>query len=325
MSSNALVSVIVPVYKVEEYLVKCVDSILGQSYRDLEVILVDDGSPDSCGEMCEEFARKDARVKVIHQKNGGLSAARNTGLCHASGEYVLFVDSDDYIALDLLEDLLKHAEDGVDVLLFDHCEVTSSGEKIFGNKWFPGISSDEIKRRIVSDQIYNSAWGKLFRRRLWDGLEFPVGLVYEDLYVMPSVVVKAGEVRYVDLGRAGSYYNRLNPGAITAPARDNRPRNRYDRSLALEEHRRVAEEMGWSDIASWAEAKAVQEMIRALYANEASPELADDKVAHGFAYLERHRSASSLLNAKYKFLLWAAFSFPSFNRFYGSLRLRLSR
>src|SRR5690606_16500345 len=204
----------------------------------------------------------------------------------------------------------------VDVLLFDHCEVTDSGEKIFGNKWFSGISSDEIKRRIVSDQIYNSAWGKLFRRRLWDGVEFPVGLVYEDLNVMPSVIVKAGEVRYVDLGRAGYYYNRVNPSAITAPTRDHRPRNRYDRSLALEEHRRVAEEMGWSDIASWAEAKAVQEMIRALYANEASPELADDKVARGFAYLEKHRSASKFLNAKYKFLLWAAFSFPSFNRFY---------
>ena len=92
---NPIISIIVPIYNVEEYLPKCIDSILNQTYKELEVILVDDGSPDSCGKICDRYAKKDERVKVIHQKNGGLSAARNSGLDCANGEYIGFVDSDD--------------------------------------------------------------------------------------------------------------------------------------------------------------------------------------------------------------------------------------
>lgn len=94
---NELVSVVVPIYKVEQYLDRCVNSILNQTYKNIEIILVDDGSPDLCGRMCDEFKERDSRIKVIHQSNQGLSAARNSGLSIAGGKYILFIDSDDYI------------------------------------------------------------------------------------------------------------------------------------------------------------------------------------------------------------------------------------
>ena len=104
---NPLISVIVPVYKVEQFIHRCVDSILNQTYTNLEIILVDDGSPDRCGEICDEYAEKDSRIRVIHQKNGGPSAARNAGLDICTGEYIAFVDSDDYIEPDMLQQLLS--------------------------------------------------------------------------------------------------------------------------------------------------------------------------------------------------------------------------
>ena len=108
-NGNPLISVIVPVYKVEEYLARCVDSILGQTYRNLEILLVDDGSPDRCGVMCDEYASRDSRIRVIHKENGGLSSARNAAIDVARGEYIGFVDSDDWIEPETYEALLDMA------------------------------------------------------------------------------------------------------------------------------------------------------------------------------------------------------------------------
>ena len=105
MTNQPLLSVIIPVYKVEKYLRQCVDSVINQTYKNLEIILVDDGSPDNCGKICDEYAEKDKRVKVIHQLNKGLSGARNTGTEQASGEYIAFVDSDDWLDVHMYEDL----------------------------------------------------------------------------------------------------------------------------------------------------------------------------------------------------------------------------
>lgn len=121
---NTLVSVIVPVYKVEKYLHRCIDSIINQTYKNLEIILVDDGSPDNCGKICDEYAEKDNRIKVIHKSNGGLSSARNAGLDVANGDYVYFVDSDDYIDTKLVEDNLNLAiEHDADMVCFNYFEV----------------------------------------------------------------------------------------------------------------------------------------------------------------------------------------------------------
>ena len=111
MGAFLVISVIVPVYKVEQYLPQCIESIINQTYRNLEIILIDDGSPDNCGKICEEYAQKDKRIKVFHKKNGGLSDARNYGIARASGEYLAFVDSDDWIEPDMYEVLVNWIED----------------------------------------------------------------------------------------------------------------------------------------------------------------------------------------------------------------------
>ena len=119
-----LVSIVVPIYKVEQYLERCVQSICNQTYPKLEIILVDDGSPDQCGELCEMYAKKDERIRVVHKENGGLSDARNEGVKYATGKYILFVDSDDYIAEDLVEKTVEVAEtQNCDIVLFDYYYV----------------------------------------------------------------------------------------------------------------------------------------------------------------------------------------------------------
>ena len=124
------ISVIVPVYKAEKFLSACIESILNQTYHDFEVILVDDGSPDSSGQICEEYAKKDSRIKVIHQKNAGVAASRNVGLDIAVGEYITFVDSDDYIQFQMYEKMLKCALDNdCDFVMCDCMKVYSDGRK----------------------------------------------------------------------------------------------------------------------------------------------------------------------------------------------------
>ena len=126
---NELISIIVPVYKVEPYLNKCVDSIINQTYKNIEIILVDDGSPDNCGKICDDYTKKDSRIKVIHKKNGGLSDARNYGIEASIGDYIMFVDSDDYISANMCEILLKTAKKyNADIINCNFEEVFSNAE-----------------------------------------------------------------------------------------------------------------------------------------------------------------------------------------------------
>ena len=126
--ANDKISIVVPIYKVEKYIDQCVQSVLKQTYQNLEIILVDDQSPDKCPEICEQYAREDARVKVFHQKNLGLSGARNTGMQYATGDYVLFLDSDDYLALDYCERMLTMAkEENADIVVGEIISVDDDG------------------------------------------------------------------------------------------------------------------------------------------------------------------------------------------------------
>ncbi len=165
-----MVSVIVPVYKVEPYLRQCVESILAQTYTDFELILVDDGSPDNCGAICDEYAQKDSRVRVVHQKNGGLSAARNAGLDIAKGEYVIFIDSDDYIAPNLVETAMAEMQTGVECVCFNYSVVTESNTKIAEQMILEDIDlrTAEKKERFIYNLLMHrigwEAWNKLFLR-----------------------------------------------------------------------------------------------------------------------------------------------------------------
>ncbi len=207
-----LISVIVPVYKVEPYLRKCVDSILNQTYRNLEVILVDDGSPDNCGAICDEYAAKDNRIKVIHKKNGGLSDARNAGLAVMNGEYLSFVDSDDLLPDDAVETMLTVAvAENADLVIgghnrFEETPVPSSDKEIFVKRWKPA--------EAMADMLRNgcASWARLYRRELHQSVLFPVGEINEDEAIVLPLLERCGTVAVTN---AVVYHYRCRPESIT--------------------------------------------------------------------------------------------------------------
>lgn len=154
---KGVISVVLPIFNVEKYLNRSIESVVNQSYRNLEIILVDDGSPDKCPEMCDEWAKKDSRIKVVHKKNAGLGYARNTGIENATGEYICFLDSDDYIALDTLEKACRLANDEMaDVVVFGYCQVNHNGQ--MGRAFIPCpkkpvYEGNEIQDSFLPDLI----------------------------------------------------------------------------------------------------------------------------------------------------------------------------
>ena len=207
-----LVSIIVPVYKVEPYLRKCLDSALAQTYDRFEVIVVDDGSPDACPAICDEYAQADPRVRVIHQANGGLSAARNTGLDEAQGRWVYFMDSDDWIEPDIIEACVGAADgSGASLVVFDHVREEVWGQWPIEIQMAEGPhSSYEALTALYQDRIDFGSWHFFYERRLFDDLRFPVGELSEDVAILHQVVDAAGivyilhKVGYHYLAREGS-------------------------------------------------------------------------------------------------------------------------
>lgn len=202
----ATVSIIVPVYKVEKYLDKCIESIISQTYKDLEIILVDDGSPDNCGGICDEYATKDSRIRVIHKENGGLSDARNAGLNIATGEYIMFVDSDDYITENMVEILYnKIQSDKSDMAVCSYEWVDEVGEAIeehIGESPVENecISSYDILEKLCGNKgwYYVIASAKLYKKSLFEDIRFPKGKVHEDAFIIHRIMDKCDKISCVE-------------------------------------------------------------------------------------------------------------------------------
>ena len=191
------VSVIVPVYRVEEYLDQCVASVCAQTFTDWELILVDDGSPDRCGTMCEAWSEKDERIKVIHRENGGLSAARNTGTAAAEGEFVLYLDSDDYLEPDALAQLLAAQKTcDADVVAGSYFYTYARREDAAPYSWEAAVTlqRDEAMEALVCGKLQNFAWGKLLRSEIARQHLFPEGRLFEDHYWAHHVMNAAQKV-----------------------------------------------------------------------------------------------------------------------------------
>lgn len=202
MERMPLISVIVPVYKVEAYLDKCINSIVNQTYTNLEIILVDDGSPDNCPAMCDAWAQKDHRIQVLHKENGGLSDVRNCGMEIASGELMAFVDSDDYISPDMMESLYERMREdnsdiaacGVKILWEDGTEprmLTRSGSCI--------LDRDAAMEAIICESwLKQPVWYKLYKTELISDIRFPVGKYHEDVFWTYQAVGRAAKVSVFD-------------------------------------------------------------------------------------------------------------------------------
>ncbi len=219
--NHDLISVIVPIYKVELYLTKCVDSILGQTYQNIEVILIDDGSPDACPAICDRYAEQDTRVRVIHKENGGLSSARNAGLDAATGGLVVFTDPDDWMESDMLELLVgnmrAYESDIAECGWFAVKEGVAKPEKFFGES--ACYSNQEAMYLLLDGKCYLSVCNKLFRKNLFETVRFPEGRVWEDGWVMPKLFGIARTVSV--LGAHKYYYLRQRAGSIMYTARLN--------------------------------------------------------------------------------------------------------
>lgn len=217
-----LISIIVPIYKVEAYLSRCIDSILQQSYHHLEIILVDDSSPDNCPKICDAYAQKDSRILVVHKKNGGLSEARNAGLDIASGEFISFIDSDDYVHPEMIATLIQLLQSNDSDISV--CNFTPFTKKVSSSNNIPVIetlSGEEAaerlyKRRYATQTVV--AWDKLYKRSIFDKLRFEVGKFNEDEFFTYQALLLAKKVTFTS--QELYYYFIRNTGisqAITNP------------------------------------------------------------------------------------------------------------
>ncbi len=215
-----MISVIIPVYKTEPFLDRCVQSVLDQTYRDIEIILVDDGSPDNCPAMCDAWEKRDKRIKVIHKSNGGLSDARNVGLDAAEGEYIAFVDSDDYIhpqMYELMMNTMLRTQSGLVACRLQQVHATEEIE-------FPVFSAVTdvaiVASRTALEQYYEtylnliwmSACTKLYHRSIFNMLRFRKGMIFEDLDLFPYIVAEAQQITVIN---EALYYGAIHPFSIT--------------------------------------------------------------------------------------------------------------
>lgn len=214
-NKTLLVSVIVPIYNVEIYLKECIDSILNQTYKNIEVILVDDESPDSCGEICDDYVLRDKRVKVIHKKNGGLSDARNAGMKVATGDLITFVDSDDYISPDFIKKLYdvmcKYDSDIAIANMKRTSRRDENNNEIVGNVVIYN-AEEALIRMLYGTPFGTSACGKLFKRDLFKNVVFPYGKFSEDLFTIYITILKSRQVAYVEFD--GYFYYYRDEGSI---------------------------------------------------------------------------------------------------------------
>lgn len=214
-----MISVIVPVYNVEKYIRRCIESILIQEYRNFELILVDDGSTDSSGDICEEYAKDNNRITVIHQENKGLSGARNTGISNAKGEWVVFIDSDDYISKTMLGDLYDAAiNNNVTLAMCDFQCIDETG-KDTGESTGSPIKNECVDSHTLLKRLYRTggwfyivAWNKIYHRSLLDEEFYPIEKLHEDEFVIAELIWKAKTVVCID--KKDYYYVTQRPGSI---------------------------------------------------------------------------------------------------------------
>jgi glycosyltransferase involved in cell wall biosynthesis len=272
-----LVSVIVPIYKVEPYLRRAIDSIIGQTYSNLEIILVDDGSPDGCGQICDAYADKDKRITVIHKENGGLSDARNAGLDAASGDFIAFVDSDDYIAENFVEELLLQIEQNdADVAMCSYAvtELLETDKAVFASsadadESYRDETIEVCSRKELLSNLYDAnhrdatyfivSWNKLYKAHLWEGIRFPKGKIHED---------EATTYRIYDNAAKGIYIHRPLYAYFSAPASITRSSfsvKRLDWMDALDERIAYFEDKGEPEQAAYAKRARADAAIHYYY------------------------------------------------------------
>lgn len=211
------ISVIVPVYNVEKYLRQCVQCIIEQTYEKLEIILVDDGSTDSCHKLCDDYALQDSRIRVVHKKNGGLSDARNVGIAVSSGEYIALIDSDDYISLDYIEYLYRLIIDSrADMSICQRWDVDESGNPLReGRRYEDAVINGNkkcMKEFFTNPAMDTVAWGKLYKKSLFNNVQYPFGKYHEDVFTTYLLIAQCS---CIAIGKERKYFYRQRNSSIS--------------------------------------------------------------------------------------------------------------
>ena len=296
-----LISVIVPVYNVESYVAECIESIQNQTYMNLEIILVNDGSTDASGDICDKYAAYDERIQVIHKENAGVSAARNTGIESANGDYIGFVDSDDYIAPTMYEDMLKlMAEHDLDII--ECTAFRNNGDtNIEGcNDGSLEIFNRDEALKMAMYDCFVAVWSQLYKRRVISDVRFPVGRKFEDSAVSYLFIANTKRVGHIN---RCLYYYRLNPNSTTQTSFD--AKSRWDFVLGYEERLQYAidHQLPYVDDCNSLLMKAVLSCLTAYYAKPTGNQVYYDKCKMIETY--RNDASYKLLNSKYKLFLWS--------------------
>lgn len=244
---NPAISIIVPVYRAEKYLPDCIESLMAQTFTDIEIILVDDGSPDASGAMCDEYVKKDPRIRVIHQSNQGVSVARNNGIDAAAGKYLMFVDSDDWVNPDFCRLPYEVAEKhGADCIMFKYIWV-ENGKYEQQSDFEDGVKSNYEAMCMMDQGVGIGPCNKLFRRELFAGIRFPEGRRYEDIVVLPKLLQAANAIYYIN---TPLHYYRGNSGSSTHSYSHKANKDMFEMCM---ERIRMLKEWGYKDLAdiSW--------------------------------------------------------------------------
>lgn len=298
------VSVIVPVYNVERYLKECITSIVNQTYNNLEIILVDDGAKDRSGDICDQFAAMDSRVKVIHQINGGVSTARNTGIENATGNFISFIDSDDFLEVSLYDDVMNIFFNNTDVDIIAFSAQRVKGGKIISHKCSGEITFETGRSALMKNLSADGAcvWNKVYRRKVVEKIRFPEGRVFEDSAVEYRLYINANKVARLD---KILYNYRYNDNSITQSAFN--PKARWDYVIANEELFQycVNSEPECVDIRRAFLVKSLLSCLTAVYASDKQL----DRVKYFPMIAEkickyRDGSCYKYMNGKYKMYLW---------------------
>lgn len=195
-----LISIVIPIYNVEKYVDRCIQSVINQTYKNIDIILVNDGSPDNCGQICEKWKKIDSRVSVIHKQNGGLSDARNAGIKVARGEFITFIDSDDYVSENYVEYLFNLiCKYDADISICSFYELfEDSNKKIYvgGDREKVFNSETAIETMLYDKDFYTAAWGKLYKTSYFNDIQYPKGKLYEDLATTYKLLEKAKKIVY---------------------------------------------------------------------------------------------------------------------------------
>lgn len=304
MENNPLISIVIPVYNVERFIRRCIESVIAQTYEYWELILVDDGSLDCSGIICDEYEKMDKRIQVIHQKNGGQSVARNIGIDHCTGKYIYFLDSDDFIKADTFQFMVSIAEENqADIVMTGIYELYPNGiMKSTSDTWLNTNEILRIQRDILLDRLPNFACGKLYRLELWAHLKFPVGMLLEDMAITCHAFFSA-KVIYVN-SKPCYIYSKENPESTTLGIHRNYVKLKYGAFKGWQEHEFLAEKY-MPECQEFCAQKAIHSAVRAIMLDKVYKKLKSEEILQLYLYLKECKCTKlpiSLLLSKYLIL-----------------------